>query len=72
MILMMSMILEVHYFWPLDSIRIKEFDNVWNEVTRQSRGRLTFDTIPVMFGRFMAFYHVISMGKCTQNLPHCR
>ncbi|KAF5934110.1 hypothetical protein HYC85_030281 [Camellia sinensis] len=42
----------VHYFWPLDSIRIKEFDNVWNEVTRQSRGRLTFDTIPVMFGRY--------------------
>ncbi|THG06864.1 hypothetical protein TEA_010201 [Camellia sinensis var. sinensis] len=48
---------EVHYFWPLDRIRIKEFDNVWNEVTRQSRGRLTFDTSPVMFGRFMALYH---------------
>ncbi|KAI7995003.1 AFG1-like ATPase [Camellia lanceoleosa] len=50
-IIAQSSIVKVHYFWPLDSIRIKEFDNVWNEVTRQSGGRLTSDTIPVMFGR---------------------
>lgn len=50
-IIAQSSIVKVHYFWPLDSIRIKEFDNVWNKVTRQSGGRLTSDTIPVMFGR---------------------
>ncbi|KAL7181917.1 hypothetical protein ACSBR1_040764 [Camellia fascicularis] len=50
-IIAQSSIVKVHYFWPLDSIRIKEFDNVWNEVTRQSGGRFTSDTIPVMFGR---------------------
>ncbi|XP_028069572.1 AFG1-like ATPase [Camellia sinensis] len=52
-IIAQSSIVKVHYFWPLDSIRIKEFDNVWNEVTRQSGGRLTSDTIPVMFGRML-------------------
>ncbi|CAL5429073.1 unnamed protein product [Camellia sinensis] len=52
-IIAQSSIAKVHYFWPLDSIRIKEFDNVWNEVTRQSGGRLTSDTIPVMFGRML-------------------
>ncbi|KAL7164249.1 hypothetical protein ACSBR2_040206 [Camellia fascicularis] len=50
-IIAQSSIVKVHYFWPLDSIRIKEFDNVWNEVTRQPGGRFTSDTIPVMFGR---------------------
>ncbi|GMP94573.1 hypothetical protein CsSME_00043995 [Camellia sinensis var. sinensis] len=52
-IIAQSSIVKVHYFWPLDSIRIKEFDNVWNEVTRQSGGRLTSDTIPVIFGRML-------------------
>ncbi|KAF7137158.1 hypothetical protein RHSIM_Rhsim07G0157100 [Rhododendron simsii] len=41
----------VHYFWPLDSIKINEFENVWNEVARHSKGRITSDTIAVMFGR---------------------
>ncbi|XP_052208974.1 uncharacterized protein C115.02c isoform X2 [Diospyros lotus] len=41
----------VHYFWPLDSVVIKEFEDVWNEVTRQSGEKITSETIPVMFGR---------------------
>ncbi|KAG5540924.1 hypothetical protein RHGRI_020977 [Rhododendron griersonianum] len=42
---------KIHYFWPLDSIKINEFENVWNEVARHSEGRITSDTIAVMFGR---------------------
>ncbi|PSS17771.1 Lactation elevated protein [Actinidia chinensis var. chinensis] len=42
---------KVHYFWPLDSITINEFENAWNEATRQSGGMITSHTIPVMFGR---------------------
>ncbi|XP_058225545.1 uncharacterized protein LOC131334517 isoform X2 [Rhododendron vialii] len=42
---------KIHYFWPLDGIKINEFENVWNEVARHSGGRITSDTIAVMFGR---------------------
>ncbi|KAI8547501.1 hypothetical protein RHMOL_Rhmol07G0200700 [Rhododendron molle] len=42
---------KIQYFWPLDSIKINEFENVWNEVARHSEGRITSDTIAVMFGR---------------------
>lgn len=42
---------KVHFFWPLDSITINEFEKVWDEVIRHSGGRITSDTIAVMFGR---------------------
>ncbi|KAL6980192.1 peroxisome-assembly ATPase [Sarracenia purpurea var. burkii] len=44
---------KVHYFWPLDSVIINEFENEWNEIITQSGGRVTSDTIPVMFGRML-------------------
>ncbi|XP_062164195.1 uncharacterized protein LOC133870928 isoform X1 [Alnus glutinosa] len=42
---------QAHYFWPLDSIGVKEFEKIWCEVTNQLGGQITTDTIPVMFGR---------------------
>ncbi|XP_059658129.1 uncharacterized protein LOC132304463 isoform X2 [Cornus florida] len=42
---------QVHYFCPLDSIAVKEFENMWDEVTKQSGGKVTSTNIPVMFGR---------------------
>ncbi|KAK9279281.1 hypothetical protein L1049_012960 [Liquidambar formosana] len=42
---------QVHYFWPLDSITLEEFEKMWCEVTNQFGGRITSNTIPVMFGR---------------------
>lgn len=42
---------KVRYFWPLDSIAVKEFENAWKEVVIQSGGVITKETIPVMFGR---------------------
>lgn len=50
-IIAQSSIDKIHYFWPLDSIKINEFENVWNEFARHSEGRITSDTIAVMFGR---------------------
>lgn len=40
-----------HYFWPLDSDAVKEFDNIWNEVIKEAGETVSTDTIPVMFGR---------------------
>ncbi|CAK9169635.1 unnamed protein product [Ilex paraguariensis] len=42
---------QVHYFWPLDKGAIREFEKMWDEILRQSGGRVTSKTIPVMFGR---------------------
>ncbi|KAL0297164.1 UNVERIFIED_CONTAM: putative ATPase N2B [Sesamum radiatum] len=42
---------ETHYFWPLDSNKIKEYENMWSMVVSQSGGRVTSQTLPVMFGR---------------------
>uniref|UniRef100_A0A5B7ANM5 Putative ATPase N2B isoform X1 n=1 Tax=Davidia involucrata TaxID=16924 RepID=A0A5B7ANM5_DAVIN len=44
---------QVHYFWPLDSVAVKEFENMWDDVTRQFGGRVISNTIPVMFGRIL-------------------
>ncbi|GLT43676.1 hypothetical protein SLA2020_176110 [Shorea laevis] len=42
---------QVHYFWPLDGITLKEFEKTWCQVADQSGGQITSNTIPVMFGR---------------------
>ncbi|KAL0372231.1 UNVERIFIED_CONTAM: putative ATPase N2B [Sesamum calycinum] len=46
-----SSIDQTHYFWPLDSNKIKEYENMWSMVVSQSGGRVTSQTLPVMFGR---------------------
>ncbi|KAL3633573.1 hypothetical protein CASFOL_022335 [Castilleja foliolosa] len=46
-----SAIDQTHYFWPLDSNKIKEYENMWNEVVGRSGGIVASQTIPVMFGR---------------------
>jgi len=45
--------MQAHYFWPLDSIGVKEFEKIWCEVTNKLGGQITTDTIPVMFGRYL-------------------
>ncbi|XP_027080929.2 uncharacterized protein [Coffea arabica] len=42
---------QVHYFWPLDSIKTKEFEIMWDKLTRLSGGIITSKAIRVMFGR---------------------
>ncbi|XP_010250073.1 PREDICTED: lactation elevated protein 1 isoform X2 [Nelumbo nucifera] len=42
---------QVHYFWPLDSHAVKEFDKIWCKIINKSGGRISATTIPVMFGR---------------------
>uniref|UniRef100_A0A2P2IYT2 Uncharacterized protein MANES_03G016200 n=1 Tax=Rhizophora mucronata TaxID=61149 RepID=A0A2P2IYT2_RHIMU len=42
---------QVHYFWPLESKVLKEFEKMWCQVTSQLGGQITSNTIPVMFGR---------------------
>lgn len=42
---------KAHYFWPLDGIAVKAFEKIWCEITNQLGGKITKDTIPVMFGR---------------------
>ncbi|KAL0447333.1 UNVERIFIED_CONTAM: putative ATPase N2B [Sesamum latifolium] len=46
-----SCIDQTHYFWPLESNKIKEYENMWSMVVSQSGGRVTSQTLPVMFGR---------------------
>lgn len=43
---------QAHYFWPLDSIALKNFEKLWHEVTDQVGGQIVSVTIPVMFGRY--------------------
>ncbi|KAJ9702559.1 hypothetical protein PVL29_004340 [Vitis rotundifolia] len=42
---------KAHYFWPLDGIAFKKFEEMWHEVINQSGGKVISSTIPVMFGR---------------------
>ncbi|XP_019174027.1 PREDICTED: lactation elevated protein 1 isoform X1 [Ipomoea nil] len=42
---------QVHYFWPLDSKSKQQFEDMWNEVIKQSGGQVTSKTVQVMFGR---------------------
>lgn len=42
---------QITYFWPLDSVAINGFENMWDEITRKYGGRVTSNTISVMFGR---------------------
>lgn len=42
---------QVHYFWPLDNIAVENLENMWNKIITESGGRVTSDTIRVMFGR---------------------
>ena len=56
--------MQAHYFWPLDSIGVKEFEKIWCEVTNQLGGQITTDTIPVMFGRYL-FIIYYSFNKFT-------
>ncbi|GAB4837748.1 hypothetical protein Ancab_002617 [Ancistrocladus abbreviatus] len=44
---------QIHYFWPLDSTTVKKFDRIWHEVISQLGGKVTSETIPVMFGRLL-------------------
>ncbi|KAK6118347.1 hypothetical protein DH2020_047918 [Rehmannia glutinosa] len=38
-------------FWPLDSTKIEEYENMWNIIVGQSGGIVISQTLPVMFGR---------------------
>lgn len=42
---------QVHYFWPLDRVKIKEFENMWDMTITQTGGQVSSQTLPVMFGR---------------------
>ncbi|XVE53630.1 hypothetical protein DITRI_Ditri03aG0018300 [Diplodiscus trichospermus] len=42
---------KLHYFWPLDGSALKEFEKIWCQVINQVGGKITSDTLPVMFGR---------------------
>ncbi|XVE97443.1 hypothetical protein REPUB_Repub03eG0020000 [Reevesia pubescens] len=42
---------KVHYFWPLHDTALKEFEKIWCQVINQAGGKVTSDTVPVMFGR---------------------
>ncbi|MQL94884.1 hypothetical protein Taro_027544, partial [Colocasia esculenta] len=40
-----------YFFWPLNSNSCSELETIWHEMTKQSGGKVTSTTIPVMFGR---------------------
>ncbi|KAG9459656.1 hypothetical protein H6P81_004164 [Aristolochia fimbriata] len=42
---------QIHYFWPLDSLSLKEFEKMWGQIVEESGGSIISCTIPVMFGR---------------------
>ncbi|XP_075100417.1 uncharacterized protein LOC107831381 isoform X1 [Nicotiana tabacum] len=42
---------QVHYIWPLNSNTKREFEDIWNKISKEVRGSITSQTIPVMFGR---------------------
>ncbi|OMO90853.1 ATPase, AFG1-like protein [Corchorus olitorius] len=42
---------KVHYFWPLDGTALEEFEKLWRQVINQAGGKVTSNTVPVMFGR---------------------
>ncbi|PIA65637.1 hypothetical protein AQUCO_00100860v1 [Aquilegia coerulea] len=39
-----------HYFWPLDENALTEYEKMWSEITNQTGGGITSNTISVMFG----------------------
>ncbi|XP_062100792.1 uncharacterized protein LOC133806711 isoform X2 [Humulus lupulus] len=44
---------QAHYFWPLDSMAVKNFEKMWHENTDNVGGQIVSVTIPVMFGRML-------------------
>ncbi|MCD7446625.1 hypothetical protein HAX54_012110 [Datura stramonium] len=42
---------QVHYIWPLNSNIKREFEDIWNKISKQDGGSIISHTIPVMFGR---------------------
>uniref|UniRef100_A0A803PDR0 AFG1-like ATPase n=1 Tax=Cannabis sativa TaxID=3483 RepID=A0A803PDR0_CANSA len=44
---------QAHYFWPLDSMALKNFEKMWHENTDHVGGQIGSVTIPVMFGRML-------------------
>ncbi|KAM7276065.1 hypothetical protein ACFE04_017931 [Oxalis oulophora] len=42
---------QVHYFWPSHGDSQEKFENMWREVTNQLGGKITPNTVSVMFGR---------------------
>ncbi|KAG5601536.1 hypothetical protein H5410_032906 [Solanum commersonii] len=44
---------EVHYIWPLNSNTKREFEDIWNKISKQAGGSIISHTIPVMFGRIL-------------------
>ncbi|XP_069155451.1 uncharacterized protein [Solanum lycopersicum] len=42
---------QVHYIWPLNSNIKREFEDIWNKISKQAGGSIISHTIPVMFGR---------------------
>ena len=46
--------MQAHYFWPLDGIAFKKFEEMWHEVINQSGGKVISSTILVMFGRYFS------------------
>ncbi|KAL8054469.1 hypothetical protein ABFX02_05G138800 [Erythranthe guttata] len=51
-----SSIDQSHYFWPLDSTVIKEYEDTWNKIVEHSGGKVTSQTLPVMFGRTLEVF----------------
>lgn len=43
---------QVHYIWPLNSNIKREFEDIWNKISKQAGGSIISHTIPVMFGRY--------------------
>ncbi|KAF5201916.1 Afg1-like atpase [Thalictrum thalictroides] len=42
-----------HYFWPLDEHALNQYEKMWSEITNQTGGGITSNTISVMFGRVL-------------------
>ncbi|KAJ8436743.1 hypothetical protein Cgig2_009717 [Carnegiea gigantea] len=42
---------QVHYFYPLDSKALQQFEKMWSDIISQYGGVVTSETILVMFGR---------------------
>lgn len=56
---------QTHYFWPLDSTKIKEYETIWNANVKLSGGTVTSQTLPVMFGRYFYCMKSIKMHIST-------
>lgn len=49
---MLSLILQNHFFWPLDGSAREAFQKMWVKSTSESGAQIISETIPVMFGRY--------------------